>query len=184
MGRERPEGVIAFGCCLRLFDAFLEPGGGMSDPHKTTEIKVAGKGRSVAEGERKAIAGDRFTQDINLSKSGPSPSLGHLRIYPPSHLSCLLTLCIVFTDFEVGHSYPLSYPASFFVDSQIFVGSCQPFPRSRALCIIQIRVSFETFSVFSPPTNSVAVLVLPSCLFNLLFLLNSSLEPSLYFPSQ
>jgi len=45
----------------------------MSDPHKTPEIKVAGKGRSEAGRERKAIAGDRFTQDINLSKSGSSP---------------------------------------------------------------------------------------------------------------
>ena len=82
MRREGPEGVIAFGCCLRLFDAFLEPDGGMSDPHKTSEIKVAGKGRSVAEGERKAIAGDRFTQDINLSKSGPRPLWG-TRAYIP-----------------------------------------------------------------------------------------------------
>lgn len=65
--------MIRFGSRLRLFDAFLEPGGGMSDPHKTPEIKVAGKGRSEAGRERRAIAGDRFTQDINLSKSGSSP---------------------------------------------------------------------------------------------------------------
>lgn len=57
MGWKQPNGLIAFGY-LRLFETFLEPGGGMRDPHKTPEIKNAGKGRAVADGERQAAAGN------------------------------------------------------------------------------------------------------------------------------